>query len=626
MSIIRTATWNVDKNLEVLPDAPLYGGVQGEDNATEVVFQLSEDCPLRGADYQLRIEYVDATGAWDCTDTLGVVDGCISQVVPLAWTQHGGLSSVRLVAVKDGQVAYTLKGLLQFDGRETAARAEKNVVQMLVHTIIERLKQLKEDFFARVDSTLDETSINPVQNAVVAGTFHRMDDDLGDLEAEVRNLKNHKPDAYLNEDSENSVMNRVVAEEFAQVAQSMNDDRVIVAGLKKRVDAIKYDAQLDEASTNPPQNKVVAAALKNIQMTPGPAGADGKDGADGAPGDAGAGFFYAMVAVITTASTQYIASSNIAYTTLPPKVGDVVMGSNGYLAQITKIDDQRVTLLGLGVSLKGDKGDKGNSISVDNRLDPDSPNPVANRVICQALADIPGSTGGSDVFVVEYDGSGEVAPRFTSSIIREHVLNGNRAELHWDGIIYNLSACTGASAYFAAVFDDVLELVEVTDDQVYHYDWDIPTGERLQNMDITQEQRWNLDQQHTARQNIGAPSFGDLDNLSDNIADMEGTIGDVSDALDAIISMQAELRGETLISFVFDGGPDECSGTYFADDGMTWGEWCGSFYNVAGYYIDSDSLLTSPAGDRVLGPTSQGDQLEDRLSRIIAGGVYRNNY
>lgn len=145
MSVIRTVEWTVDKNLEVLPDAPQNGGVQGEDNATEVAFRLSEDCPLRGADYQLCIEYMDATGAWDCTDALEDVDGRISCSVPLAWTQHGGLNLLRLVAKKNGQVVYLPGRCLKFDHRESAKRAERNVVQTLIHNALEIVKTLKGD-------------------------------------------------------------------------------------------------------------------------------------------------------------------------------------------------------------------------------------------------------------------------------------------------------------------------------------------------------------------------------------------------------------------------------------------------------------------------------------------------
>lgn len=45
-------------------------------------------------------------------------------------------------------------------------------------------------------------------------------------------------------------------------------------------------------------------------------------------------------------------------------------------------------------------------------------------------------------------------------------------------------------------------------------------------------------------------------------------------------------NAKTTISFTIDGT------TYQADSGMTWAEWCGSAYNTAGYYKDSDGIIT----------------------------------
>jgi len=183
MSVVRTAVWTVDKNLEVLPDATLFGGVQGEDKATRVEFQLSEDCPLRGADYQLYIEHVDTTGAWDCTDVLEAdQDGRVCYEVPLAWTQHGGISTVRLIATAPDQTAYTMKGYLKFDYRDTAKRAERNVVQTLVKDILDRLEKI-------VDEELSETSENPVQNKAVTIRIQELNKKLESLSMDLTTLK-----------------------------------------------------------------------------------------------------------------------------------------------------------------------------------------------------------------------------------------------------------------------------------------------------------------------------------------------------------------------------------------------------------------------------------------------------
>lgn len=57
---------------------------------------------------------------------------------------------------------------------------------------------------------------------------------------------------------------------------------------------------------------------------------------------------------------------------------------------------------------------------------------------------------------------------------------------------------------------------------------------------------------------------------------IEGYVGDLDTALDAIIAIQKELIGVTLITFTIDGV------TYQAEEGMTWGEFIDSEYNVGG--------------------------------------------
>ena len=156
MDTIRTATWNVDKNLEILPEAPLYGGVQGEDKATLLVFNLQDGCPALNDSYQLYIEHVSATGEWDRSDVVTPdQDGRVTYEVPLAWTQHGGLCTVRLVAMKDGQTAFSAQGRLKYNHRATAKRAEKNVVQTLVQDVLNRFEEI-------IDSELSDGGVSVV--------------------------------------------------------------------------------------------------------------------------------------------------------------------------------------------------------------------------------------------------------------------------------------------------------------------------------------------------------------------------------------------------------------------------------------------------------------------------------
>ncbi len=120
---IRTVTWTVGSDgTTVTPITPQNGGVQGEENATMVVFRFGEESPLADSALQLYIECMDNAGGYDKTPPLTVEDGQVRVLVPLAWTQYGGISTLRLVGERDGNILYTLEGRLRFASRQTAAR------------------------------------------------------------------------------------------------------------------------------------------------------------------------------------------------------------------------------------------------------------------------------------------------------------------------------------------------------------------------------------------------------------------------------------------------------------------------------------------------------------------------
>ena len=102
MAIRKEIVWTVaEDGVSFLPDAPQYGGVQGEDNAVCVKFVLGAQHPLvDGGKYTLYIECEDPTGAYDMTKVTPDGAGVIEVPVPLAWTQYGG--TVKLYVVAEG--------------------------------------------------------------------------------------------------------------------------------------------------------------------------------------------------------------------------------------------------------------------------------------------------------------------------------------------------------------------------------------------------------------------------------------------------------------------------------------------------------------------------------------------
>ena len=72
MPNVRTITFAATSK-GVTPTGPQEAGVQGDHNATVVVWQLDET--LINEAYQYRCEYVDGSGGWDTTPYLALESG-----------------------------------------------------------------------------------------------------------------------------------------------------------------------------------------------------------------------------------------------------------------------------------------------------------------------------------------------------------------------------------------------------------------------------------------------------------------------------------------------------------------------------------------------------------------------
>ena len=129
MPNVRTITFAATSK-GVTPTGPQEAGVQGDHNATVVVWQLDET--LINAAYRYRCEYVDGSGGWDTTPYLALESGnTISVPLPRAWTAAGGCAVIRLCVSeftegREERSIYTLTGRLQYAGRESGgAMAEE---------------------------------------------------------------------------------------------------------------------------------------------------------------------------------------------------------------------------------------------------------------------------------------------------------------------------------------------------------------------------------------------------------------------------------------------------------------------------------------------------------------------
>lgn len=152
---IRTITWTVDEDMHVSPTRVQNAGVQGDDNATRVVFSLPA---FLQTGHKLYIEYVDGVSGYDKTDPLDVVDGAVGFDLPLKWTQHGGESTVRLVATKMIDNVETLVAhskpecRIRFDGRAKAFAKIKSLIEGSIQAAQDRIAKMIADAKVWIDN------------------------------------------------------------------------------------------------------------------------------------------------------------------------------------------------------------------------------------------------------------------------------------------------------------------------------------------------------------------------------------------------------------------------------------------------------------------------------------------
>lgn len=138
----RQIEFTIGDDMKITPTAVQEGGVQGEHNAAQVIFHLPEALETG---YQLFLEAVDGSGGYDRTPALTVSAGAVTQDIPRAWTNAGGVLLLRLSAVAadaDGtvtQTIYTFDARLRLHSREAAqpgakALLEKQLEEQLAKT------------------------------------------------------------------------------------------------------------------------------------------------------------------------------------------------------------------------------------------------------------------------------------------------------------------------------------------------------------------------------------------------------------------------------------------------------------------------------------------------------------
>lgn len=207
------------------PSARRWAGMQGEDNATEIVFDLSV---LNYKNALYRIDFHSTAVGSDpgsSVDSLGE-DKTIRRSIPLSITQHGGEVQVTAVVT-----------VLDSEGKETGI-----VLSYPVIVYFTEVKQQDGQKVAKSISAAEASALDAAERAEEAATYAMIYKDATETAAEEtekawRNLEKDTTFVFLGGDANSSAETDLVVDKF-----------------------------LSEESSNPVANKAIASELNSINQ------------------------------------------------------------------------------------------------------------------------------------------------------------------------------------------------------------------------------------------------------------------------------------------------------------------------------------------------------------------------
>ncbi len=152
---IRYISFHVYEDMTITPSTPQYGGIQGEHNATQIAFIIDPDGLLANANYHYYIECIDGAGGYDRTGQLYRMGNEISTLVPLAWTQYGGVITLRLIIEEDGITVYSVDARLQLEDRGSAIEQVDGLLRTDLSDTLEACYAKATDAYTAADIATD---------------------------------------------------------------------------------------------------------------------------------------------------------------------------------------------------------------------------------------------------------------------------------------------------------------------------------------------------------------------------------------------------------------------------------------------------------------------------------------
>ena len=244
----RKIEYKVSGGGRVLPSARQWGGMQYEDRATELVFDIS-DTEIKKEEILWRIDFNSSAAGYNPSETLTVEGGKVKRLLPYDMTRCGGEVQVTLIGTevdlegKEQSIAYSVPVtvyLTEVEQDEESAKELAPRISAAEASARDAAEEAKRSEEAAAESAeiAEEAKLKTEEArfALEEGAVFVFQGGDATSENEVDLVV----DGELSENSENAVQNKAVTSKFREIEQKGAD---LEAHFEESIEAVQSIAE-----------------------------------------------------------------------------------------------------------------------------------------------------------------------------------------------------------------------------------------------------------------------------------------------------------------------------------------------------------------------------------------------
>lgn len=191
---VRTITYNID-SLNLTPFPPQWGGIQGEDKATRVEYEVDWQKIGTITEGKARIDFNSPTAGYDPSTYFTINKDTLARDIPIKMTQSGGQITSTLVIENADGIVLSIPSVIYFtpakkqDGRviEYLSSFEQSILESVaeVREIKKETKAFKDDAQTAAISSMAsaqtaQDQVILIEEKIASGEFKGDKGDKGD--------------------------------------------------------------------------------------------------------------------------------------------------------------------------------------------------------------------------------------------------------------------------------------------------------------------------------------------------------------------------------------------------------------------------------------------------------------